>query len=104
MIRWVRDRPLHLDRKFFAITKRKIFNIGLGGGMTREGMKGGDYQKTVLQTARGGKEGMSSDGDRHSYGAIGALRKWPISNPRSKVVRGTMSHILVMLGVVDVRD
>jgi len=63
--------------------------------MTREGRKGGDYQKTALQTARGGKEGMSSDGDRHSYGAIGALRKWPISNPRSKAVRGTMSHGLM---------
>jgi len=71
MIRWVRDRPLHLDRKFFAITRGKIFAVGFGSGMTREGRKGGDYQKTVLQTARGGKEGMSNDGDRHSYGPSG---------------------------------
>ena len=66
MIRWASDRSLHLNRKSFPVTKRKIFNIiRFGGGQASPGgKKSGDYQKTVLQTAMGGKEGMrtSSDG------------------------------------------
>lgn len=49
----------------------------------------------MLQAAGGGEEGMSSDGDRSTYGAIGALGKWHISNPWPKAVRGMMSYGLM---------
>jgi len=36
-----------------------------------EGKKNGDFQKTVLQTARGGEAGMSSDGTGVPMGLLG---------------------------------
>jgi len=52
MIRWARDRSLHLDRKFFPATGGKIFNIRFGGGFNPGGGEGDNYQKTVFQIAR----------------------------------------------------